>query len=126
MNETLLQAGLGRIFNKVTIHRNLGVPELVEKSVFRQEGVLCASGALSVTTGRYTGRSPNDRFIVKEHSVEQRIEWSGVNRPLSPDTFERLYHKVIAYLGEKDELFSFTGFAGYQLPYLLRVVANRP
>ncbi|MBS4202496.1 phosphoenolpyruvate carboxykinase (ATP) [Bacillus sp. FJAT-49754] len=106
--------------NGPTIHFQLSVPELVEKILNRNEGILTSSGAVRVETGKYTGRSPKDKFIVKERASIDKINWGAVNKPISPEAFERLYSKVTDYLESKDEIFSFKGFAGadeqYRLP----------
>ncbi|MDR3602036.1 MAG: phosphoenolpyruvate carboxykinase (ATP) [Desulfosporosinus sp.] len=102
---------------------NLPVSRLVEIALARREGVLAATGALSCTTGKYTGRSPQDRFIVDEPSVHGRIAWGKINQPLAEKSFEGLYQKVLAYLGTT-QFFIFDGFAGtdekYRLP--IRVI----
>ena len=94
------------------VHTNLSVPLLVEKILSREEGVLTATGAVQATTGKYTGRSPKDRFIVKDDVSENIVDWGSVNQPLDEASFEKLYQKVINHLKNKDELFSFKGFAG--------------
>lgn len=105
------------------VHFNLSVPELVEKALSRNEGILASSGAFRATTGKYTGRSPKDKFIVDEPSVHDLIAWGSVNRPISPERFERLYARALEYLKDR-ELFVFDGFAGadetYRLP--IRVI----
>ncbi|GLY10332.1 phosphoenolpyruvate carboxykinase [ATP] [Bacillus badius] len=88
------------------------VPLLVEKVLNRKEGVLTASGAVRAETGKYTGRSPKDKFIVEEPSVKDKIDWGTVNEPISAEVFDQLYTKVINYLKEREELFVFKGFAG--------------
>jgi phosphoenolpyruvate carboxykinase (ATP) len=93
------------------LHRNPSVAALVERAVRNNEGTLTAQGALAVTTGKYTGRSPKDKFVVVEPGVKEHINWGPVNQPMEPAVFERLYHKVLDYLSER-ELFVFDGFAG--------------
>jgi phosphoenolpyruvate carboxykinase (ATP) len=77
---------------------NRPAAELVELALSRQEGGLTAGGALVAYTGSRTGRSPQDRFIVREPGSEGQIAWGTVNRPLDPATFDRLYARVTAYL----------------------------
>lgn len=105
------------------VHYNLPVPRLVETALARREGVLTDTGAFSTTTGKYTGRSPRDKFIVDEPSVHNNIAWGSVNRPISPENFERIYQRLLQYLQDKT-LYVFDGFAGgdkeYQLP--IRVI----
>lgn len=94
------------------VQENLSVPHLVEKILERDEGILTESGAIRATTGKYTGRSPNDKFIVKDETCETSIDWGTVNQPIDEATFNRLYQKVIIHLQQQHELFSFKGFAG--------------
>ena len=94
-----------------TIHSNLSVPQLIEAALARKEGVLTSAGALQVSTGKYTGRSPKDKYIVREPSVMSHIQWGTVNQPISPERFEGLYRKALNYMEERD-LFVFDGYAG--------------
>ena len=102
---------LDAILNKNNPHVNLSVSELVEHSLFKNEGTLSSTGALRVETGKYTGRSPGDKFIVNEDSVKNKVNWE-TNQPISEKSFENLYTKVLNYLGEKKDLYVFKGFAG--------------
>src|SRR5262245_26387074 len=68
----------------------------------REEGVLAHGGPLVVDTGRHTGRSAQDKFVVREPGSEQRIWWGTVNQPLEPEHYEGLREKVVAYLGGRD------------------------
>jgi phosphoenolpyruvate carboxykinase (ATP) len=77
---------------------NRPAAELVELALSRQEGGLTAGGALVAYTGSRTGRSPQDRYIVREPGSEGQIAWGVVNRPIDPATFDRLYSRVTAYL----------------------------
>ena len=88
------------------------VATLVEKASKRGESKITADGAIVSETGKYTGRSPNDRFIVEEAETKDKISWGKVNKPISAEVFDKLYDKVTNYLAEKDELFVFKGFAG--------------
>lgn len=111
---------LNRLLSGNNVLFDLPVSKLVEKSLMRKEGVLTSTGALSVTTGKYTGRSPKDKFIVMEDSVKDKIDWGEVNKPIDKEVFTKLYQKVIDYLKARDELYVFRGFAGadpaYRLP----------
>ncbi|MDP4160720.1 MAG: phosphoenolpyruvate carboxykinase (ATP) [Bacillota bacterium] len=114
---------LNEILAPKKVHFNLSVSELVKKALASGEGVLASQGAFRVSTGKYTGRSPKDKFIVDDSMVHNRVDWGSVNRPISPEHFESLYTKVKLYLKER-ELFVFDGFGGaderYRLP--IRVI----
>lgn len=100
----------------LTKHRNLPVPKLLEESVCRGEGILTSKGALSVSTGKYTGRSPNDKFIVEEPNTRDKIWWGPVNRPISEDKFDLLLKEMLQYLRDK-EIFIFDGSACVEEKY---------
>lgn len=92
------------------VHYNLSVPKLVEKALARNEGVLAPNGAFVVATGKYTGRSPNDKFVVDLPTIHDQIDWHN-NQPFDLEKFDRLYNRLVAYLQNR-ELFVFDGFAG--------------
>ena len=93
------------------VYRNLTPAQLVEHALARGEGKLANTGALVVTTGKYTGRSPNDRFVVDTPAIHDDIDWGKVNVPISPEKFEGIYNRMMAYLQGRD-IFVFDGFAG--------------
>jgi len=114
-------SSVGRLFTiNPPVGRNLPVSRLVEIALNRREGVLSNTGALCCTTGNYTGRSPKDRFIVEETSVRSQIAWGEVNKPISPETFNKLYQRALAYL-ETKEYFVFEGFAGADNKYSMPI-----
>lgn len=104
------------IVNCTAVYRNLPVAKLVEKALTRGEGTLSNTGALVVKTGKYTGRSANDKFIVDSEGVHNEIAWGKVNKPISQERFDAIYAKLIAYLQNR-ELFIFDGFAGADAKY---------
>lgn len=112
MNSLTVSSEINELLKGSNILSQPSVPVLVEKVLKRGEGVLTAQGAVRAETGKYTGRSPKDKFIVEEASIKDKIDWGAVNQPISEDVFNRLYEKVTCYLKEKDELFVFKGFAG--------------
>ena len=99
---------------------NLSTAVLYEEAVRRQEGVIAASGPLACRTGLHTGRSPNDKFVVREPSSEAEIAWGNVNRPIEPAQFDALHKDLIASLAGK-ELFVLDCFAGADPTYRLSV-----
>ena len=104
------------IVNPSAVYRNLTPAKLVEKALCRGEGKLSATGALCVTTGKYTGRSPDDKFIVDSKGVHDDIAWGKVNVPTTQEVFDALYEKMVAYLQNR-EIFIFDGYAGADPKY---------
>src|SRR3989338_6665823 len=84
------------------VYWDLSAPRLYEEAVRRNEGFIAADGPFIVHTGKYTGRSPNDKFIVKEPSSEDKVWWGKVNKSIEPAKFDALYAKVLQYLQGKD------------------------
>ena len=99
------------IVNTAAVYRNLTPAQLTEHALRRGEGTLSATGALVVKTGKYTGRSANDKFIVDTPAVHDDIAWGKVNRPMKKEKFDAIFAKVTAYLQNK-EVYVFDGFAG--------------
>jgi len=81
---------------------NLTTPALYEHSVRRREGLIAEGGPLVVRTGHHTGRSPQDKFIVREPSSEERIWWGKHNRGISPESFDRLHRRMLSHLRGKE------------------------
>jgi phosphoenolpyruvate carboxykinase (ATP) len=105
------------------VYWNLSPAALYEEALRRDEGLLAESGPLVCRTGHHTGRSPNDKFVVREPSSEQHVHWGPVNRPIDPSHFDALHRDMMAYLRDK-ELFVLDAWAGaapeYRLP--IRIV----
>tara|TARA_Y100000588_G_C14246750_1_gene921753 strand:- start:111 stop:1724 length:1614 start_codon:yes stop_codon:yes gene_type:complete len=117
------------ITNIQHIKRNIPVGELVKDILANDEGVIGLRGAVMVDTGIYTGRSPQDRYIVAEPSSEEKIWWGPVNRKISESIFNSLYKNVIDYYNQSTETktYLFDGFAGAAPKYALnvRIIAKK-
>ena len=104
---------------------HLAPAQLYEHAVRRGEAMVAAGGALVAETGTHTGRSPLDKYVVREPETEGEVWWGEVNRPIAPEAFAVLLQRVRAYLQNRD-LFVFDGYAGadprYRLP--VRVVTE--
>jgi len=87
---------------KQEVHWNLTVPVLYEEAIKRSEGQIARSGALVVLTGEHTGRAPKDRFIVKESSTEDVIDWGPVNQPISEAHFDQLHRDITGYMSSQE------------------------
>ncbi|MGB8907202.1 MAG: phosphoenolpyruvate carboxykinase (ATP) [Candidatus Cybelea sp.] len=111
----------------VKLWENLSVPTLIEHSLARGEGVLGADGQLIVDTRPHTGRSPKDKFFVREPSSEEHIDWSESNQAISTERFDALWDRVAAYFSER-EAYSFDCYAGADERYrvALRVYTELP
>ena len=92
--------------------------ELISAAVENGEGVIASNGALSTVTGERTGRSPNDRYIVKEPGTDDLIDWGEVNKPFEEDKFNSLWEKVEGYLAEKDRYISHVHVGSHPDHYL--------
>ena len=99
------------IISPAAVYRNLTPAQLTEAALRRKEGTLSKTGALVVTTGKYTGRSPEDKFIVDTPTIHDQIAWGKVNRPISKEKFDAIKAKMVAYLQNR-EIFIFDGMAG--------------
>ncbi|MGG2082802.1 phosphoenolpyruvate carboxykinase (ATP) [Lysinibacillus pakistanensis] len=112
MNSVEIANELKELLSGGNINVQLSVPQLAEKATSRGEAMLTVDGAVRAETGKYTGRSPKDKYTVEEESTKDKIDWGKVNQPISSEVFDNLYVKVVKYLKERDELFVFKGFAG--------------
>lgn len=88
--------------NVAIAHWNLSPEELSKKSIELGQGVLNDTGALCVNTGKYTGRSPKDKFTVIDDITRDTVDWGEVNIPMEPEVFDKLYVKVTDYLKDKE------------------------
>ena len=98
------------------------VSQLIELALQRGEGRLADTGALVAVTGKYTGRSPGDKFIVEDDITRGEVAWGKVNQPFAPDAFDRLYTRVEEYLAALPNPSSvFEGYGGADPRYRLKV-----
>lgn len=102
-------------------YADLSVPQIYEHAIANGEGEITAPGAFNAVTSPHTGRSPLDKFIVREPGSEKDVEWGDVNRPINEATFDAMHQKVIAYLNKKDKLYTRDLFACADPKYRLAV-----
>ncbi|MDW0176503.1 MAG: phosphoenolpyruvate carboxykinase (ATP) [Nitrososphaeraceae archaeon] len=93
------------------IERNLPIATLIEIAIQRNEGLLSNSGALSVKTGKFTGRSPDDKFIVDDEITHDIVDWGKVNHPIASEKFDNIFERMKQHVSGKD-FFIFDGFVG--------------
>jgi phosphoenolpyruvate carboxykinase (ATP) len=123
VSERIPDAGLEAqgIETRATLHWNLVTARLVESAVARNEGKLSADGPLVVETGLHTGRSAQDKFIVKDDETRDTVWWGKVNKPMSPDDFAVLKADFLKALGQKETLFVQDLYGGSQPGHRVRV-----
>ncbi len=97
--------------NPSTVYRNLLVEDLVKTAVKLNEGVINSTGSLSVNTGKYTGRSPDDRYIILDAKTQDTVDWGKINHQFTSEKFEKILEKMKNFVDGKD-LFVFDGFVG--------------
>src|SRR5690554_4405620 len=109
------------------VNYQLTPDELHQKTLDMGQGVEANSGALAVNTGEFTGRSPKDKFIVKDNITRDKVWWGNVNIPFPTDKFDRLYDKMVNYLSEK-EVFVRDSYACSDEKYRvnIRVINEQP
>ena len=96
----------------------LSTEELIQKAIENNEGVIASNGAFAANTGKRTGRSPKDRFIVQEPGTSDLIDWGVVNKPFDEDKFDSLWDKVESYMAEKDRYVSMVHVGSHDDHYL--------
>ncbi len=112
--------------NLGTAYWNLGPAQLIEKAIERREGELSSNGAFVVRTGQFTGRSPKDKYIVRERGTETTVNWGSVNQPMSEAQFDGLFQRMLKFFEGKD-VFVQDCFGGAEPSYTLpiRVISQR-
>ena len=127
LNKTLGLDQLG-LYNVSNINRNLSVDRLIDEILNNKEGVISSTGAPIVDTGKYTGRSPKDKYFVDEPSSSSQIWWGQVNQKIEESVFDKLYGKIKKYYNsDSSKTYLFDGFAGFDPKYRLnvRILAKR-
>jgi phosphoenolpyruvate carboxykinase (ATP) len=110
-----------------TDHRDLAPSALIEHTIRRNEGRLADGGALVVETGMHTGRSPEDKFVVRHGELADEIWWGSVNQPMSPDAFARLHGDVVDYLAGKERyLMDLSAGADPEFNLPVRLITDSP
>lgn len=102
------------------VHRNLSGEKLQQITLSKKMGRETSNGTLAVNTGGFTGRSPQDRFLVKDKYTEEKVWWGKINKPISEVNFHHLYDRLAAYLSEK-EVYVRDGYVGAHQDYRLNV-----
>jgi ATP-dependent phosphoenolpyruvate carboxykinase len=107
-----LQRDLGIVNPHLILHHNLSYEELALHEKEKNEGVFTANGTFAVDTGKFTGRSPSDKWIVKQGESAKNIWWGPVNQATTPEVFDDLYTKCIKHYNSLDEAYVFDAFCG--------------
>jgi phosphoenolpyruvate carboxykinase (ATP) len=118
---------LGLRFSE-NIHYQSTPEELVEKTLRREEGTISDSGALVIRTGEFTGRSPKDKFIVKDEITENTIDWNDFNQPVTPAAFDIVFKKIIDYFNQQPDIWVRDCHANSDPAYRInvRVITEKP
>ncbi len=104
--------------NHIIQYTDISIAQLIELAIQRNEGILASNGALNVKTGKRTGRSPIDRFIVKEAETEHEIHWGKINQPFPENRFDHLWKRVELYIKEQINFVSHVHVGSDQNYYL--------
>lgn len=101
------------------IHTDLTVDALLAFALKNNEGVIAANGALNTETGKRTGRSVNDRFIVRDATTENKVDWGTINVPIAPEQFNALWERASQYMKDREQFISHYAIGAdkqYQIP----------
>ncbi len=120
MDAAKATAVTGKLVEGAHVHRNLSTPQLVEAAIARGEASLADNGSLVALTGARSGRSPRDKFIVRDAITSDSVDWGKVNQPFDPAKFEALLTRVVAHMRERD-LYVLDLYAGADAAYRLPV-----
>jgi len=95
-----------------TVFRNLSYDDLLKHEIANKEGVLASNGTFAVDTGKFTGRSPKDKWVVKQGPSDKNIWWGSVNQPMTSQVFDELYEKVTKHYSGVEKMYVFDGYCG--------------
>jgi len=114
--------------NGNNVHYQLTPEQLVQKTISQQQGTLNDTGALVIHTGKFTGRSPRDKFIVLDETVKDRVDWNEFNNPIDPEYFDQALVQTINFLDGMDDIFVRDTYACADPRYKLsiRVISQLP
>jgi phosphoenolpyruvate carboxykinase (ATP) len=98
--------------NTCKIYHNLTYEQLAEHESANKEGTFIANGTFAVDTGKFTGRSPKDKFIVKQQPSEDHVWWGEINQPTTPQVFDILYEKAVNHFCQAEKMYVFDGYCG--------------
>lgn len=104
-----------------SVYKNLSVNALIKKALDNHEVIKSKSGAIVVYTGKYTGRSPNDRFIVDSPAIHNKINWGKINLPMTEKNYEKLYKKITDFFSTQKEVFVVDCLAGASKKYSIKL-----
>lgn len=107
--------------NPKLLKSNLTPAALVEHSILGHQGQLSSSGALAIKTGKFTGRSPKDRYIVKDDITSDNVDWGNINIPISKASYDMLYDKIIDYANQQDTVYMRQAYACASSNYRLNI-----
>ncbi|KAF1327824.1 Phosphoenolpyruvate carboxykinase, partial [Globisporangium splendens] len=94
------------------VHHNLSYADIAKHEDANKEGQFVANGTYTIDTGKFTGRSPKDKYIVDQSPSNKNIWWGDINRPITPEVFDALYDKVTNHYGTAEKVYVFDGYAG--------------
>ena len=103
------------------LRENLKVAALVEDTITRGQGHLSDTGALIINTGKYTGRSPQDRYIVEDDITRDTVDWGKINQPIAPESFDKLLEKTLGYAKDLDEVYVRDAYACASRKYRINI-----
>jgi len=103
------------------LKENLSVSALVEATIRTDEGHLSDTGALIVNTGKFTGRSPQDRFIVEDDITRDTVDWGKINQPIKPNYYDALEEKILDYARNRETVYVRDAYACASPKYQIKI-----